>query len=284
VVTMVTAVDDDTDEDDTTSVTAVDIEGVKLTLLLDGVETGSKMVGELTISLVNEDGLPLETIAKVGVKDETGMLEPGLVEFTPGCDNTLGDRVTKIEDTGMTIDEKTNVEELSWLIEDNITVRAIMGEVVLSGAILAIGIPGELVKPVESVSELDNTSTAVADDGLVLLGSMGPEDGVSLIIILGTVLRGTETVGDGSTEEVADTEVKIVIVVKLLLILCEETDEDMVTSGAFLEVEMVTGEVNEASLRGNGIDDNCPVVEDAGGKTVVSDWSDVMKPDEDRLL
>ena len=158
-----------------------------------------------------------------------------------------------------------------------------MEEVVLSGAILVIGIPGELVKPVESVSELDNASTAVADGGLVLLGSMGPEDGVSLIIILGTVLRETETVGDGSMEEVADTEVKMVIVVKLLLILCEETDEDMVTSGAFLEVEMVTGEVNEASLCGNGIDDNCPVVEDAGGKTVVSDWSDVMKPDEDRL-
>ena len=120
VVTTVTAVDDDSDEDDTTSVTAVEIEGVKLTLLLDGVETGSKMVGELTISLVNEDGL--ETIAKVAVKDESGMLEPGRVEFTPGCDNTLGDRVTEIEDTGMIIDEKTNVEELSWLIEDNITV------------------------------------------------------------------------------------------------------------------------------------------------------------------
>ena len=228
------------------------------------------LVVSLTVSLINEDGMEITAeVEKIGVKDEAGMLEPGRVEFTP-CDSTLGDKVTEIEGTGMDLDEEINTEESSWLTEGNKTVRAIMGEVVFNDTILVTGIPNRLVKPVESVSEFDNTTTAVADD-IVLLGLMNSE-GVSLII-LGTVLRRTETVEDDSSEEVADTEVKISDVIKLALTLSKEIDEDM-----------VTGKVNEASLRGKGIDDNCPVAEDTGGKIVVSDWSYVMGPDEDMIV
>ena len=41
----------------------------------------------------------IKGLEKIGVKDETGKLEPGRVEFTP-CDTTLGDEVNEIEDTG----------------------------------------------------------------------------------------------------------------------------------------------------------------------------------------
>ena len=50
----------------------------------------------------------------------------------------------------------------------------------------------------------------------------------------------------------------------------------MVISAPVLDGETVTGDINEASLRGNGVDDNCLVVEGVGSKIVVSDWSDFM--------
>ena len=49
-------------------------------------------------------------------------LAPGIVEFTP-CDNTLGDKVIEIEDTCTAVDTATNDDvEFSWLIEENKTV------------------------------------------------------------------------------------------------------------------------------------------------------------------
>ena len=81
-------------------------------------------------------------LEKIGVKDEIGKLEPGRVEFTP-CDNTLGDEVIEIEDTGTAVDADA-VEEFLWLNEENKTVRVVMVvllkvEVILSGTAVVTG-------------------------------------------------------------------------------------------------------------------------------------------------
>ena len=113
-----------------------------------------------------------------------------------------------------------------------------------------------LVVPVEPVNELDNTSTDMVDD-IVLLDSTNNEDGVSFT--LGIMLEVTEVykiVGDCNTEEELDTEG--------VSSNEDKRDDDatdvMVISTPLLDVEMVIGEVNEASLRGNGVDDKCLVV------------------------
>ena len=82
-------------------------------------------------------------LEKIGVNDETGKLE---VESTP-CDNTLGDEVIEIEDTGTVVDKGTNagvVEEFSWLMEENKFIRVVMVvllkiELVLSGTAVVTG-------------------------------------------------------------------------------------------------------------------------------------------------
>ena len=108
-------------------------------------------------------------------------------------------------------------------------------------------------------------------DDIVLLDSTNNEDGVSFT--LGIMLEVTEVykiVGDCNTEEELDTEG--------VSSNEDKRDDDatdvMVISTPLLDVEMVIGEVNEASLRGNGVDDKCLVVVDVGSKTVDSDWLD----------
>ena len=197
-------------------------------------------MGELEVMMKLE---VIGGLEKIEVKDETGKLEPGRVEFTP-CDITLGDEVTEIEDTGAAVDRVINTD----VVED----------------------------VVEPVSELDNTSTVMVDD-TVLLDSTNKEDGVcSTTLELSIMLEGSEvykTVEDCNTEEELDT---------VLWISSNEDKRDdgstdvMVISAPLLDVEMVTGEVNGVSLCGNGVDDKRLVVVDVGSKTVVSDWLDFM--------
>ena len=96
--------------------------------------------------------------------------------------------------------------------------------------------------------------------------------------MLGVALEGTElynTVGECTSEEMIDTEVKTSVVVKPLPMSADEgeredVDDKMVTSVTLLEV----GRAIEVSLCGSGVDENCLVVEDVGIKTEVSDWPD----------
>ena len=106
-------------------------------------------------------------------------------------------------------------------------------------------------------------------DDIAPVDSTNNEDGVALTT-LGIVLEGTEVY-------------KTVGVVKLLRIFSKEdkrddgpTDVEVVISAPLLDVETVSGEVNDTSLCGNGVDDMCLVVEGVGSKMVVSDWSDFM--------